>query len=129
MEAPNTVTPSPTQLPASATPRAPADPELACNLNWQSPVNGTKFEPRTDFTVQWNVTNTGASAWEPGAVDFVYAGGTRMYFEPVIPLAESVAPGQSITLSVDMKALRNTSSYVTAWALRRGDAYFCGSAP
>ena len=27
--------------------------------------------------------------------------------------------------TVDMKALRNTSSYITNWSLRRGDTYFC----
>ncbi len=117
--------PSPSPLPEPATAIAPSGPELACKLIRQFPVNGTKLEPRTNFTVRWDVTNTGAAAWEPGSVDLIYSGGTRMYFEPVIPLTQTVAPGQSITLTVDMKALRNTSSYVTIWTLRRGDFYFC----
>ena len=121
----STSAPSPIPLTESATPPETTVPDLACKLNWQSPANGAKFEPRTDFTVRWNVTNIGTAAWDPGIVDFVYAGGTRMYFDPVIPLAESVAPGETITLGVDMKALRNTSSYVTTWTLRRGDVYFC----
>jgi hypothetical protein len=100
-------------------------PELDCKLNWQSPHDRTKLEPRTDFTVRWNVTNTGTAAWEPGEVDLIYSGGTRMFFSPVIPLPERVAPGESTTLTVDMKALRNTSSYVTTWTLRRGETYFC----
>ena len=132
---PPTALPSPSPLPptpvaptsTSAAPASPtaAGPELDCRLNSQFPANGTKYEPRTDFSVRWDVTNTGTAAWDPGTVDLIYTGGTQMYYSPVIPLAQSVAPGQSVTLIVDMKALRNTSSYVTTYALRRGDAYFC----
>ncbi len=121
----STPAPLPSPLPAPTRPTAPAGPELDCRLNSQSPIDGTKLEPRTDFTVRWDVTNTGAAAWEPGSVDLIYSGGTRMYFAPAIPLTQTVAPGQSTTLTVDMKALRNTSSYVTTWTLRRGDIYFC----
>jgi hypothetical protein len=115
----------PTLTPTAASAASAAGPELGCRLNWQLPVNGTKYEPRVDFSVRWDVTNTGTAAWDPRTVDLVYTGGTRMYFSPVIPLPESVAPGESVTLNVDMKALRNTSSYVTTWALRDGDTYFC----
>lgn len=100
-------------------------PELDCKLNWQYPADGTKFESRADFSVQWNVTNTGMDAWEPGTVDLIYTHGTRMHSIPILALDHRVAPGQSITLTVDLKALKNTSSYITNWALRRGDLYFC----
>lgn len=75
--------------------------------------------------MQWNVTNTGTAAWDPGTVDLVFVGGTRMFMRSPIALAESVSPGQSVTLAADMKALRNTSSYVTNFALRRGGTFFC----
>jgi hypothetical protein len=116
----------PRPSPASTTtPPGTALPELECKLNRQFPANGTKLEPRTDFTVRWTITNTGSAAWQPGEVDLDFVGGTAMHFSPVMALPEVVAQGQSITLSVDMKALRNTSSYVTTWALRQGDAHFC----
>jgi len=106
-------------------PAAAGGPELDCKVNWQSPRNRTKVEPRAEFTVRWNVTNTGSAAWDPGVVDLAYSGGTRMYYEPVIPLTQVVAPGEDVTLTVDMKALRDTRSYATSWALRRDDTYFC----
>ncbi|HET6845565.1 MAG TPA: NBR1-Ig-like domain-containing protein [Anaerolineales bacterium] len=114
-------------MPTSAATWSPTatGPAFDCHLNSQFPVDGTKYEPRSDFSVRWDVTNTGTAPWEPGSVELVYTGGTQMYYSPVIPLPQRVAPGQKTTLIADMKALRNTSSYVTTWALRRGDSYFC----
>ena len=117
--------PSPTGAVMQGAPTAMTGPELDCRLNSQYPPDGSKFERRADFTVLWNVTNTGTAAWDPGTVDLVYIGGTVMFLKSPIPLEERVAPGQTVTLRADMKALRNTSSYVTQFALRRGDTYFC----
>jgi hypothetical protein len=75
--------------------------------------------------VQWNVTNTGSAAWDPAAVDLVFVGGTRMFLQSPIALESTVAPGGSVTLKAEMKALRNTSGYVTNFALRRGEVTFC----
>ena len=130
-----TTLPQPSPLPAPALPPTPMSavapspaatgPQLDCRINSQFPANGTKYEPRASFSVRWDVTNTGTAAWEPGTVDLVYTHGTRMYFSPTIALEHRVAPGDTAALSVGMKALRNTSSYITNWALRRGDTYFC----
>lgn len=120
-----TATPTITPIPPSPTAAGTPAAELACKLNWQAPQDGTKLEPRTDFAMRWNVTNTGTAAWEPGEVDLIYAGGTRMFYSPVVPLPERVAPGQSITLSAGMKAQRDTRAYVTTYTLRRGEAVFC----
>jgi len=115
-------TTSPTPSPAS-TPTAPV--ELACKYNWQSPGNYIQYKPNRSFTVGWNVTNTGTAAWDPESVEFTYLSGRNMYQYPLVRLQARVAPGQSVTLSVPMRAPRNSTMYTTTWSLRRRDTYFC----
>lgn len=98
---------------------------LDCRLDWQSPGNGLQVNPDQLFTVGWHVTNTGTDTWSPGSVSFTYLGGTKPNRDTVIGLKFSVAPGQSVTLTAEMKAPRNSTLYTTYWGLRQGDTFFC----
>ena len=99
--------------------------ELDCQLNWQSPGSGITYEPREDFTVGWKVTNTGRAVWYPGSVEFTYLAGAKLHDDPEVRLRVSVAPGQSVILSVGMRAPKNPAMYTTRWGLRKDDTYFC----
>lgn len=139
-------TPEPTETPMPPSPTLSADEALAltltawptlllsqtlvpsdlgCKFNWQSPHNGTIYDPQDVFTVGWNVTNTGASTWTPGSVQLTWVAGAKMSAEPTARLKASVAPGQSVVLSVQMRAPKNSTLYTTHWSLRRGNTYFC----
>jgi hypothetical protein len=59
-------------------------------------------------------------------VDFVYMGGAKLYDYPLVHLEKSVAPDQTVVLSVAMRAPRNSTLYTTHWSLRQGSTYFCG---
>jgi hypothetical protein len=98
---------------------------LDCRLDWQSPGNGIQFDPDELFTVGWHVTNTGTDVWSPGNVVFTYRGGAKPSRDTVVPLKLAVAPGQSVTLTAEMKAPRNSALYTTYWGLRQGDVFFC----
>jgi hypothetical protein len=110
---------------ASPFPTLTAAPELSCALNWPSPANGITYEPQTNFTTGWKVTNTGTSTWDATSVAFVYRAGAKLDAEPVVHLRVSVARGASVVLSVAMTAPRAAVMYTTHWSLRRGDTYFC----
>ena len=109
-------TPSPTAIPSRA---------LDCRLEWQSPGNGWEIQHEEDFTTGWKLTNTGSDAWSPGSVEFAYVSGAKLHRDPVVQLESTVATGESVILTAEMKAPRNSTSYVTYWSLRLGDMYFC----
>jgi hypothetical protein len=98
---------------------------LDCALIWQSPRNGVIYKPDADFTVGWNISNTGTVVWDPDTVEFTYLAGARLHDYDLVRLETSVAPGQAVVLSVHMKAPRNSTLYTTYWVLRRGDTFFC----
>ncbi len=117
------VTPTPWLPPLTSLPTAPSP--LSCKLNWQSPKNHVIYNAGDVFTMGWNVTNTGSTTWNPSSVEFTYVGGAKLYDGPLVHLKASVSPGQSVVLSVEMRAPRNSTTYTTYWSLRTGSTYFC----
>jgi hypothetical protein len=117
---------TPIPWPTLTTPTpGPAPGELSCKVRSQSVKNGTHFNPQDTFVMGWKVTNDGTAAWDPSEVYFAYVGGTKMHLEPKIALPTVVISGDSVGLSVDMAAPKNSSAYTTIWALRRGPDTFC----
>jgi hypothetical protein len=110
------IMPSPTRPPTS---------ELDCRVISQSVPDNTSFHAGERFTVNWVISNTGSATWYPASVEFVFAGGTKMYQSTLVHLKSTVAPGQTVGLAADMKAPKNSSTYTSSWSLRRGTEYFC----
>lgn len=108
--------PAPTPLPPLA---------LNCKLLWQSPPNHSLYYLVNKFSVGWNIKNTGTVTWEPGTFEFMYVGGARLAFDDRLPLDHSVSPGQTIVLSVPMRAPKYRGSYTTYWGILHGDTSFC----
>ncbi len=113
------------ELAVSPTPNGTPRPELRCKVLSQSVKSGSKFASHERFDISWQIQNTGSATWEPGIVELVYAGGTKMFQYQPVPLPHSSPPGDIITLSADMIAPRTPDTYTMFWSLRRGDEYFC----
>ena len=109
----------------TATPEGSTGPELDCKVLGQSPKNGSKFASKERFDTSWMVQNTGTATWEPGVVEFAFAGGSKMYQYQPVQLTHSSPPGDITWLYADMVAPKTPNTYTTVWALRRGDQYFC----
>ena len=78
------------------------------------------------FSVGWNIRNTGTVTWEPGTFEFTYLAGAKLAtHDSLIPLKESVPPGQETILSVPMKAPLHPNLYTTHWGIKTGNNYFC----
>jgi hypothetical protein len=130
-----TVTPTATEAPTltptltptiTLTPFLGAFPgDLDCKVRSQSMKNGTHIDARTRFDVGWKVINTGTVTWEPGNTDFTYVDGTRMYQAEALPLQTVVAPGDVVALSAALLSPKHPGTYMTVWALRRGENRFC----
>ncbi len=118
------LTDTPSLTPTSASTVSPSD-ELSCKLLSQSIKNGSHFSPREDFEMGWKVRNNGTSAWDPGSVDFAYFSGTRMYQFSPAHLQTSVDHGDTVALGASLVAPKNSGTYTTVWALRRGNYDFC----
>ncbi len=114
-----------TAWPSVLSPGTSVPRQLDCLLKWQSPGNGITYDSGEIFTVGWNVTNTGSTTWTPSTVEFTYVSGAKFSADAPQHLESSVSPGQSIILSVRMKAPRNSTLYTTYWSLRSGSTYFC----
>jgi hypothetical protein len=112
--------PVPSPLPTPTVPN-----ELDCKLIWQSPSNRVTFPAEEKFTVGWNVRNNGTAVWDPSSFQFTYLDGAKLSNDGSFPLQTSVAPGETVVLSVPMRAPRNSTKYTTYWGLRRGDTFFC----
>jgi Ig-like domain-containing protein len=116
---------------ATNLPTVPADEisnpnkNFACTIASVYPDVGTVFAPNGLFVAQWVVKNTGASNWDSNNVDLIYVKGDQLHLEGGSDLPKSAAPGDTITLSVNMKAPDTPGNYSTTWNLRSNNLYFC----
>ena len=76
------------------------------------------------FTKTWRVQNVGSCTWTTD-YDLVFVSGNAMNATSVIPFTSSVAPGQVVDLSVNMKAPTSSGNHTGFWMLRnQNDARF-----
>jgi hypothetical protein len=108
-------------LPTVTPPATPFD----CSLLTKSVADGTEFDPGERFSVGWQIMNSGSATWYPGTTVLQYFGGTKMYIYPTVPLQVVVQPGVTTSISVDMRAPQNSTTYTTLFTLHQGDNYFC----
>jgi hypothetical protein len=79
-----------------------------------------------DFDGKWTIKNTSNQNWEMSAVDYKFVGGTKMHTQAdAFDLPQTVKPGESITIVVDMLAPSTAGSYSTTWALVQGSTTLC----
>lgn len=77
--------------------------------------DGTGMTPGQDFIKTWRISNDGACAWGDG-YGLIYAYGEQMSGQPV-PLGTVVEVGQSVEVSVNLKAPDRAGEYTSAWQM------------
>ena len=77
--------------------------------------DGTEFEPNKTFTKTWLLKNIGTCTW--GGYTLVFDSGDAMGGPASTPIS-SVAPGQEVNLSVDMKSPASDGSYRGYWRIK-----------
>jgi hypothetical protein len=120
-----------TPVPPTSTPGSPTKtttPVAICNIGkFVKDVtipDGTEFGAGATFTKTWRIQNVGTCTWTT-AYDLVFVSGSAMNAPAVIPLTANVAPGQTVDLSVTMKAPDTSGDYTGFWMLRnQNDARF-----
>jgi hypothetical protein len=128
---------SPTSMPSapSNTPNVPTVTKqpsptatsipYACQITKQKPEDGKIFKPGDNFDAVWTVKNSGTAIWDNNEVDYRYDSGDKLHQQDIYDLPETVKPGESIDLVVDMTAPDDEGKYDTTWVLRRGAHLIC----
>jgi hypothetical protein len=79
--------------------------------------DGTTLAAGTPFTKTWRIRNAGSCTWTT-SYTLVFTFGDLLGASPVIPLPSSVAPGQTVDLSVNMVAPNTAGHYRSYWRFK-----------
>ncbi len=95
----------------------------AGRCNWAAFVaditvpDGTTFNPGASFVKTWRLKNIGDCAWSK-YYGLVFTSGSQMGAPASVAMPVSVAPGQMIDITVNMKAPATPGSYRGYWMLK-----------
>jgi len=79
--------------------------------------DNTVLEPAQKFTKVWRLKNVGTCTWEAGTT-LEFSGASQMNGPASSAITYSVAPGESIDVSVNLEAPTIKGSYIGYWLLR-----------
>jgi hypothetical protein len=80
----------------------------------------------TAFTKTWRIKNTGTCTWDSTYL-VAYMSGTPMSQQPgywIVPEGQSVAPGQTVDVSIGMTAPVDNGDYASYWGLKQVEGQF-----
>jgi len=121
-----TLTVAPSQTPVVVTPfptAVPKTPTAITRCDWISFVSdvsvldGTTFSPSTAFVKTWRLKNIGTCTWST-SYSLVFLKGDLMGGPAAVALPSSVAPGQTVDLSLNLTSPANEKAYRGYWMLR-----------
>ncbi len=88
--------------------------------------DGSELPTGVSFSKTWRIKNSGTCTWD-GRYHFVHAGGPTLgAVTEIMPLPASVAPGQTLDLSVQFLAPVTPGSYQSDWKLQSPEGAFFG---
>src|SRR5512133_3402984 len=77
------------------------------------------------FTKVWRIKNIGTCTWNT-SYDLIYVSGERFDADRTVAIPGTVAPGQTIDVSVNLTAPTQPGSYTGYWKLRNGSGVLFG---
>jgi hypothetical protein len=122
-------TPLPTNIPQTQTPQATSIP--CYGATFVKDVNvpeGTQLPAGARFTKVWRLQNTGTCTWTP---DFkvLFVKGDNLGGPSSFNLPETVSPGQTVDISVNLTAPQNNGSFEGFYQLETSHGTVFGSGP
>ncbi len=117
----------PTQTAATATsaPTATGCQDSAQYIS-DDGLDGSTYAPNTPFTKTWTLKNTGSCTWDSSYLA-VQISGTYMTQQSgywIIPQGQTVAPGQTVNISVGMTSPIENGNYRSDWGLKNENGQF-----
>ncbi len=124
----------PTAQPVTPTVALTQPPESLCDQALAGvPIDvtipdDTQLKPGEEFTKVWRLQNAGTCTWT-NEYALVWFSGEQLGAPLSIALQETVPPGATIDLSVDMKAPETPGTYQSWWKLRNPSGTLFGIGP
>jgi hypothetical protein len=122
----NSANTAPTLSPPTLLPPTPAFPTLTptedlCNkakfITDVTVPDETVFPPGETFTKTWRVKNIGTCTWTSD-YDLVFVSGEQMSGASPKAMLGSVAPGDTVDISIDLTAPAQSGTYTGSWQIR-----------
>jgi hypothetical protein len=79
--------------------------------------DGATFTPGEAFVKTWRIKNTGTTTWTTDYL-LVFVRGEQMGGPQTVPMPESVAPGETVELSVNLTAPQRLGAFTGFWQFR-----------
>ncbi|NWG05836.1 MAG: hypothetical protein HXY35_04010 [Chloroflexi bacterium] len=119
--------PSPTPIPYPTTPPDKCTDRAKFVADVTIP-DWTTFAPGTAFTKTWRLSNAGTCTWTTD-YSLIFYNGNKMNGPDSVLIPASVAPGQTVDLSVNLTAPATSGSYLSFWILKnpKGKTFGVGS--
>ena len=119
------------QTPTTAATRPPTD--LCDQALPGNPIDvtipdDTEMLPGEEFTKTWRLQNAGTCAWT-GDYSLVWFSGEQFDAPASVRLDGTVDPGETVDLSVDMKAPDTPGNYISYWKLKNASGVLFGIGP
>ena len=101
-------------------------PAQAATCDWAQFVadvtvpDGTTYAPGASFTKTWRLRNIGYCTWSTSYA-LVFDSGEKMGAPSSVPMPTSVAPGQTVDLTVNLTAPSAAGHYFGYWKLRNAN--------
>jgi hypothetical protein len=120
---------SPPQNPGATPPPQNAN-QGSCNNGFEvdgssNIATGQQFDAGDSFQVDWPLKNTGTCTWTSNYV-LAFVNGDQIGATSPVTLPSSVAPGDSVTVSVQMTAPSQPDIYISFWKLQDGNGQLFG---
>lgn len=114
----NTIIPDVTQMTSTASSTSSRCNQAAAGVPFDLTISdGSKLEPGEFFTKTWRLVNTGTCQWTQNyAVVWLY--GNLTIPRNIKYLNDTVSPGESIDIEVEMTAPSQTGEYLSYWKLQ-----------
>ena len=104
----------------------PTQTPLPCNkaeFVSETIPDDTEYNPGDTFTKTWRLKNTGTCTWNTN-YKVVFASGDKMNGPSTKNLTQSVAPGEQVDISVDLKAPASAGTYKGFWKIADDEDQF-----
>jgi len=110
-----TITTSPTDTPEGPPTKTP-EPCNHAKFISETVEDGADFDPNENFTKTWRLKNDGTCTWNTN-YKLVFVDGDQMSGPANKNLTQSVAPGEQVDISVDLKAPGSEGNYEGYWKI------------
>lgn len=117
---PATVTQTAVEQPAATSVPAATKCQDSAQYISDDGIDGTTYAPNTPFTKTWTVKNTGSCTWDSKYL-VIQISGALMTQQPgywIVNPGQTVAPGQTVNISIGMTSPVENGSYKSYWAMK-----------